>query len=328
MALVDAMATRDAELSVSFASYATGADTLRRCNRPVHDLGLPEEHGYLETMYKAYDLIKQLRPNVVVAHEEFSALAAARLNATPSIFISAWLPAPGSVASESLDDACAVIVLDHPGIFQAPATLRSPPKYVGPVYRKMQFTRADRPMLRRELGISIDALVIAAVPGGAVSEAHSPIAETLFKAFSQLRQPESRLFWIGGKDTEAVAQVAGSFSGVEVRPFLQPIEKILAAADLVVTRGTRGITLDAAALGIPSLSLSPATNRIDDLLVPRIRSNVALYASAVDENVLLYHIQHLYGTTALPPPHAAGAEMAADTLYHEIVKLADSAGPP
>src|SRR5687768_3344241 len=90
MAIVDELESLAPEIAVSFASYATGAATFKAANRSVFNMGLAENNGFLETLFKACDLILDQKPNIIISHEEFAALPAARLAGIPSIFISAW----------------------------------------------------------------------------------------------------------------------------------------------------------------------------------------------------------------------------------------------
>jgi hypothetical protein len=323
MAIADEIQAAGDDISLQFASYATGAQTFRAANRPVHDLQLPETNGYLPTLLKAHELIERLRPSVVAAHEEFAALVAAYQLGVPSIFLSAWLPGSGGINSESLAYASSIIVLENPGIFALPSGITAKPIHVGPIVRKMRYSLDDRASLRAAMKIPRDSCVIAVVPGGAATEESSPIADTVLSAFLQLPQPTKNLFWISNNDFEQMTLRFRNIAGVQAVRFVDPIEQLLVAADVIITKGTRGITLDASALGVPSISLSHGFNPIDDLLVPRIRSNIALNARAVDGDVLLNYLQmvmsrrpnHLSGGK---PPAPDGARFAAEVFRTEV----------
>jgi hypothetical protein len=140
-----------ASIEVQLASYATGATTIRAAGHPVIDLGLPEENPFLATLHACAETIERLRPNLVVAHEEFAALSAARFHRTPTIFISAWLPPKGSLQAETLESATKIIVLGHAGVFPVPDRVCAPVIYTGPVVRSMAHTSLNRAQLRMEL---------------------------------------------------------------------------------------------------------------------------------------------------------------------------------
>src|SRR5260370_14131139 len=69
----------DSGIEVQFVSYATGAETFKAEGHGVVDLALPEDNGFVETTIVAYRTILEFRPKVVISHEEFAALVAARL---------------------------------------------------------------------------------------------------------------------------------------------------------------------------------------------------------------------------------------------------------
>lgn len=306
------------ELALSFASYATGAETLRTLGHPVIDLALPEANLFVPTLFKARELIEQHRPHFIIAHEEFAALLAAKLLGVPSIFISAWLPPNGNIYAESVTCADAVIVIDHPGIFPLPAGMTVKPHYTGPIYRQMQFTTRDRAGLRRELGWPAEAFVVVVSPGGSATEKDSPLLDLAITAFRQLPQPQKRLIWLSAKDhAEASARFKG-IPGCEALRFVDPVERLLGAADVILTKGTRGATLDAAAVGVPSISISHGRNPVDDLLVPRIRTNVALVAKAVDADALAYHLQASSQRRSAPASDGAEGHDAVDATARHI----------
>jgi hypothetical protein len=92
------------------------------------------------------------------------------------------------------------------------------------------------------------------------------------------------------RKTKASRQLSAALGRVKIVPFADPIERFLAAADVVITKGTRGITHDAASVGVPSISLSHGHNPIDDLLIPRITNNRALNTRAVTPEILRDYI--------------------------------------
>jgi hypothetical protein len=262
MDIVAEIGKMDRAIDVHFASYATDASVLEAKGHKLTNLNLPENNAFVETLVASHRLITESKPDVIVAHEEFSAIVAARLTGVPSIFISAWLPPAGSIGAESLLSASSILVIDVPGLFPVPTGTTAHVHYSGPILRKMKYTWKDRLVLRRENGIPDEALAILVVPGGWASEERSPIVETVFSAYAMLTRAPKHLIWLAGKDTESIKQraAASGLGGVTVLPHCDPIERVMAACDVVITKGTRGITMDATSVGVPSISLSPGLN--------------------------------------------------------------------
>jgi UDP-N-acetylglucosamine:LPS N-acetylglucosamine transferase len=327
MAIIAELRKADPGMGISIASYATGLRTFRAAGHQVIDLGLPENNGFIETQSICYKLIIREKPDIVVAHEEFAALTAAALAGVPSIFISAWLPQSKSIAAEALVLAGSIVVIEHPGVFAVPPGVGAPVHHVGPIIRKMKFTVQDRSALRQQLGLAPHALAILVVSGGWAMEERAPIVETILAAFQLLPDANKRLIWLAGRDSPALRQRMNNAPGIAIMDFYDPIEQLIAPCDVVITKGTRGITLDAAAVGVPTISLSSGLNPIDDTLVPRIRNNTALNARAVTGPILADYIEKL---KAAPPAEFAtsmtvasnGATLAAKTIYAEVRRLA------
>ena len=167
-------------------------------------------------------------------------------------------------------------------MFAAPPRLASKVRYVGPLLRRLSLTRADRADARSALGLPPAATVVAVIPGAWATEERAPIADLVVPAFQTLAGADKALVWVGGRDHEALARRLADVPGARVLKDLSPIERLMVASDLVITKTNRGTTIDLASLGIPSISLSFGLNPIDEAVVPRIHSNVALQAGGLD----------------------------------------------
>lgn len=114
----------------------------------------------------------------------------------------------------------------------------------------------------------------------------------------------------------------------------RPIEQLIVASDVMITRGTRNITVEAQALRKRTISLSPNTNPFDDILVPRIRTNIALNASALEGPALLQYFQQVLSeaesedTRDLPLSHCSLGCSLPQTLIAEINRLRTSVVSP
>src|SRR4051812_41700023 len=121
MAISRELQNRISGLKIRFVSYAAGAHILRKNAEDVIDLKLPEANSFIATLVRSSDVIARERPSCIIAHEEFAALPAAMMRGLPSAFLSAWLPANGTIGAEALLYTQAIIVLGQPGIFRVPA---------------------------------------------------------------------------------------------------------------------------------------------------------------------------------------------------------------
>lgn len=317
-----------AKLEFIFASYSTGMQTFLAAGIPVHDMMLEENNPIFPTFFKCLELIQQIGPDVVVSHEEFAALPAARLLNVPSLYIGGWFPGNGGVNAESLCYANAIVVIEYPGLFPIPNTLIVKPRFTGPICRRLLYTTAQRSDLRNELGIGQDTWLVVVAPGGAASELGSPIADTVLSAFMRIDIPNKKLIWVSTADYDHLTVRFAGIRHVEVLKFINPLDRLIAAADVVITKGTQGITSECSALGVPSISLSPGTNQVDQVLVPRIANNIALFALAVDPDVLYFYLERIRSKRAAGPRAnraeelEANTQAAAEVVLEEICKLA------
>jgi UDP-N-acetylglucosamine:LPS N-acetylglucosamine transferase len=125
------------------------------------------------------------------------------------------------------------------------------------------------------------------------------MADLILSAFLRTNFSRRRLIWVSSRDFELLTHKFTGLCDVESRPYHDPIEELIAASDLVITKGNRGATLDAECVGVPSISLSPCKNPVDDILVPRMRGNVALNANAIDPEGLGALIERVVSTAPL-----------------------------
>jgi UDP-N-acetylglucosamine:LPS N-acetylglucosamine transferase len=269
------------DLDLHFASYATGAATLAESRRQVTDLRLPEDPAYLDVQISAGCLIRELRPSLILSHEEFAVVPLARSMGVPVAFIVDFFSSLDHIYAQSVAYADEVIFIEERGLFPEPKGLQGRIRYVGPVVRGLSCTAADRDAARRELNVPSAAKLVAVIPGAWASEQRVPIASLLLEAF-QAVPGEKRLIWVSGRDLQSLSERAAGHPEVSVVPSFAPIERLMVASDLVVTKANRGTTIDAASLGVRSLSLSHGLNPIDETIIPRIPSNTALNAKGID----------------------------------------------
>jgi UDP-N-acetylglucosamine:LPS N-acetylglucosamine transferase len=280
------------DLGLAFVSYSTGAETLVEAGHQVVDLQLPDEAPFLELSVRATRVIAAERPDLVVSHEEFAALPAAKAFGLPTILVVDFFPSR-DVWQESLRYADHILFIERRGIFAEPVEVRGRVSYVGPVVRPLAVTREDRASCRRELGLPEDAKVLSVIPGAWATEQRSPVFDLLVPAFRALPFPRRRLVWIAGRDQEELSRRLAGSDEISVVPSCSPIEKLMVASDLCITKANRGTTIDLARLGVPSVSLSHGRNPIDEAIIPRIPSNIALDARGIDAGFLAHVLQSI-----------------------------------
>jgi UDP-N-acetylglucosamine:LPS N-acetylglucosamine transferase len=325
LAILDELRALSPGLSVQFASYSTGRETLAQAGHQVIDLEVEDGAPYLELLIRCARIIREQRPDVVVSHEEFAALPAAKIYSHPAIFLVDFFP-PFEPWKESLRHADRIVFIERRGIFPEPPELKGRICYAGPVVRPLQFTRADRVRARGELGLTEAARVIAVVPGAWATEARAPIFPLVSAAFRALPYPDKVLVWIAGADQEDLSRAAAGSSDVRVLRQHSPIERVMVASDLVITKANRGTTIELSRLGIPSISLSHGINPIDEMIIPRIHGNLALNMKAVDGAFLVETMRDLLEAGA-PPAAQIRPDRGAATAAAEIARFLAQAPP-
>ena len=317
------------DIDLVFASYSTGGVTLAQAGLPVIDMNLPESVRFLEFMVRATHVMLRERPDIIVSHEEFAALPAAKSLGLPATFIVDFF-APAEWMVDSLGYADEILFIERRGIFTEPAPAQGRVRYVGPVVRPMSATRSDRARARAQLDLPESAPVIAVIPGAWANEERAPLHDLLVPAFDRLAHPGKKLLWIAGEDRESLTRRLGPRSDVILLPELSPIENLMVASDVVITKANRGSTIDLASLGIPSVSLSWGLNPIDEMIISRIHNNIALNARGIDPAFLAETL-----TRALSERHQAAACPSPDyrpgggaAAARELARIIQGAIPP
>lgn len=285
---------------IFYASYAAGAIMLRKKGVEYIDLRLPDNNAFLDTVDRSIAVIREKRPGFVICHEEPGAVYAAHVMNVPALYIATWLPAAAMVGAEALAYCSSVIVLGHPGIIQVPKHVRVKPIFVGPIQREMAFKKSHKSILRREYGIGEHEFVVLGLPGDAMAEDRTPLFELVVAAFISLLVSEKWLYWVSARDFKGMGDKVKEIPGVVLMDIVDPIEKIMAVADIIITKGSYSNTVDAAMLGVPSISIAFGENSGEDGLVSRINTNLALNAKALSSDVLAFYIKNHKGCEYLP----------------------------
>ncbi len=286
MAIMDAVHGQCPEINCKFVSYGTGAATLSEFGRPVVDLQMPDENPFLETLIDSFRVIDEASPRLVISHEEFAAVVAAKARGVPSIFITDWFGNENHIAMQALAYAGKVIFLGNRGVFDEPTFLKGKIIYAGSFMREFKYQLRDREQARSEMSIASEAIVVSVLPGGWATEKRAPIFDLLVPAFYGIGFPRKLLCWVASDEFEMLEARTQGMPDILILRKHWPIEQLMVASDLVVTKGNRITIMEAAALGIPSISLSHGLNPVEDFVVPRINSNLALRIKGIDAKFL------------------------------------------
>lgn len=257
------------DVRVQFVSYAVGADVFRAAGEPVIDLGLPEMNPLLETVIRAVQVMRRTSSACVVSHEEPAALAAARICGRPALFMSHWYPLPPDPTAQALQYADRVLFMEHEGLFPEPPEIAGRIDYVGPVLRHLDVRRADRELIRAELGVGGDDVLLLML-AGSPDESVTPTIELVLHAFESLSTDRKQLIWVSSKNQQQLRNKIRHRPGVRIIDTDWQLERLMVACDVAITKGTYNIGRELSALGVPTVVLSHGYNPIDDLFARRL----------------------------------------------------------
>ena len=322
MAIVEELHRLRDDVDLRFVSYATGAATLTERGHDVIDLDLPERNPVLETMVRAARVIDWLRPHLVVSHEEFGALPAAKIFDLPTVMITDWFVEPEKFSMQTLQYADEIIFIDDPGVFEEPPYIEGKVQYAGPVLRPFEYSRADRARARRELDLPADAAVISVLPGGWATETREPIYDLLMPAFQQLQATNKHLVWIAGEDQQMLTKKTRGIPGVIIKEKDWQIDRLMVASDLAITKTNRKTSMELAALGIPSISLSDGSNRVNDRRLMCIPTNRSLVVREIDSEKLRLAIETSLSAGAESTSQSSGESRLEDGRVAAAERLA------
>lgn len=254
------------EVEIVFVSYGTGARTFAERGIAVVDMGLPDANSIAATTVIAGRIVGGMRPDFVVAHEEFAALPAAKIFGMPTVMITDFFGEPGKFSQESLWFADHVLFLDRKGVFAEPVQVRGRVRYVGPALRAFAYRRRDRRRARRELGLPVERTVVGVFPGSWTEEM-APLVERLLRALPA----NVHLLWLAGRDCDALRERLGARATVLEADWV--MDRLMVACDMAITKTNRMTVRELAVLGIRTLSVDYGLNSVDADAIRRLRSN-------------------------------------------------------
>ena len=297
---------------IRFVSYGTGSDTFEKHGVRHISLGLPDDNPTNETIVLAGRLIGWLAPDIVVSHEEFSALPVAKIFSKPTVLITDWFTAPEKYSMTTLPFADRIVFLDEAGYFEEPAAAEGRVQYVGPIVREFRYSRSDGARARAELGIRMSSFVITVLPGS-WSEKEAPIRDLVLDTFDTISDDSKLLIWIAGKDYEELRTHTAARPNVMIRDFDQAIDRIMVASDCAITKGTRKTHHELSSLGVPSISLHHGRNAIDQARASRFEGNEAL-SGDVTRDELAAAIHRARSRSFQPQKNGASASACARAI--------------
>ncbi|MCC6369355.1 MAG: hypothetical protein IT165_38010 [Bryobacterales bacterium] len=256
-------------------SSGTGAATFIELGLPVIDTGLPEHSPAAELTVAAGRLTGWLNPDLVVSHEDFAVMPAAKIFHKATVFLTDWFTSPDMYSMNTLKFADEILFLGRKGVFVEPAWVCGKVRYLGPVFRPFSYGLADRARARDELGLPPEAVIVGVFPGS-WREERTPISGIVLDAMRLM--PGTFLLWVAGDDYGLLRDKVGSRDGVMVLERDYRIERLMAASNVAITKANRQTALELNHLGLPSIALSFGLNPIDDAIVRGIEGCVLLDA--------------------------------------------------
>lgn len=267
IALTKALSKLAPDINVRFVSYGTGAATLKEAQYPVIDLGLPDANPLFKTLVEVMRTVMSIKSVAVVSHEELVPLAAAKADNRPTVLITDFFFPSGNFLNEALEFADHILFLQRPGLFPEPEVAKGKVEYLGPLVRSLAYSRADKLRARSELQIGAEAVVLSVMPGAWANEKRAPLADALVPVFDELPMRKKYMFWIAGADVVELTSRYGTREDLILFGSYWPLERLMVASDVIITKCNRVTVIEAASLGVPTLSIAYGHNPVDELIV-------------------------------------------------------------
>lgn len=318
MAIAATLTTLLSNVHIQFVSYASGADAYRARGYEVLDLQQPDNPLFLDMVIAFTRMLARAKLDLVVAHEEVPVLPAAKAFEIPCIFITDFFTDPSNLPMRALEYADEILFTAESGLFTEPPYLRGKVHYVGRAVRQMDYTIADRDRARRELCIPCDAMVVLCQPGGWV-ESVVPLATLLSRAWSLLPSSSKHMIWLAGRDYEALSAQFRPVPSIVTLKDDWKIDRLMAASNVLITKANRLTVYEAAAMGLPSISVSKSLNWPDDVGIASVESNTPILYGSVTPEVLAQLIVEKANARPRPATELSGGITGAVTrIAHHI----------
>ena len=308
-------------LRIRFVSYAAGAEAYRACGYDVTDLRLPDMPPLWDQVIALTKLLSTTTPAVIVAHEEMAAVPLASAMNIPCMFITDFFIDPSNLMMHALKYAHEIVFTSERGVYTEPPYLADKVHYVGRTVRKFQYGIADRERARHELDIPADALVVLCQPG-AWGESRVPLWDLLSAAWDRVPASSKRLIWLAGRDYHQLLGVSRGRTDVIVLKEDWNIDRLMAASNVLISKANRVTVYEAAAIGLPSISISNSANWPDDVAVAKVDSNSVVWRDSVTPQELADLILKKSNTAPVPATEiSSGVDGSASRIKHMIESL-------
>jgi predicted glycosyltransferase len=291
LAIANALGQLHDDLELRFVSYGTGAATILAAGDPLIDLKLPETGPIAEMSVLAAKLIGWLQPDLVVSHEEFAAIPAAKVFDKPTLFLTDWFTDPQMYSMNALKFADEILFLSVPGVFQEPPWVSAKVKYLGALVRDFTYGPGDKLRARNELSFPGEATVIGVFPGS-WREEDTPLLETVLSAFDSLDARPKRLLWLAGADFDLVQSRLAPREDARVMEWSGEIDRLMVACDVAITKTNRKAVYELHYLKVPTIAVSWSLNPADDTAVSALLEDGILDGDNLSGGRLVTAIRH------------------------------------
>ncbi len=196
---------------------------------------------------------------------------------------------------------------------------------MGRAVRPFEYSLGDRARARAEVGIPRDATVALLQPGAYV-ESRVPVAELLMAAWKILPRSPKRLIWLAGQDFADLKSRYGKAEDLILLREDWRIDRLMAASNVLITKANRTTVYEAAAMGLPSISVSMMVNWPDDVAVANVMSNQALSVHSLTPERLAEAIQEATASTPTAAVDVSqGVVGAAKRIAHHVERAVPDA---
>ena len=258
---------RDENLDISIVSYAHGYEAFAKHGfTEIENLYLDYENEFFspQGLLRTQQLIKSVRPDLIVANEMFNVLPLAREHGLPAVLITHWFfeAVHSKPTILSLFMACAnhIIFGDLEDFHEKPPKLKAPVSFVGPIMRKIVVDIQDRNVLKKELGFQKTDKVILVSFGGAFEkvddglEKGKIVLKKIYQAFNQLNIQNLKLILLVGQIYD---YATSKFDNPNVTILRESwdFDKLMAASNIAIVRGSYRTLCELAVIGTPAICI-------------------------------------------------------------------------
>lgn len=317
--IISELKRRRPRIQVLPVSYADGVDAYRTYGVPVVDLHRARQCQFLDLLIDYARVFGEYRPDLVVAHEEYSAVIAAKIARVPCLFMTDFFMDPTSLPMQCVQHASEVIFLGRRGLFAEPPFLAGRILHAGCVVRGSKGKFLAKSRIRKRCGVDQGATVVLCQPGS-WPEAQSPLIDLLAKCWEYITPPKFLLV-VSGVDDKRVFDKLGEMPDVRIIAPTKDLHEYMMACDVLITKGNRQTVYEASSLGLPSISLSSGLNWPDDVVMHGITSNLPLSIYDVTPHDLAQAVAH---QAALKPAASGSASGGANTAAERIELYCDA----